>query len=247
MAHRIVAVMPAYNAARTLERTFSDIPPGSVDEVILVDDGSRDGTITIARGLGLVVIEHQVNRGYGAAQKTGYDAALEREADLIVMVHPDYQYDSRLVPCATQFLSLGICDVLIGSRIRTRREALSGGMPVHKYLANRTLTFIENVTLGQNLGEFHSGFRAYSREVLETIPYHRNSDDFVFDSEFLIQAVHFGFRLADVPVPVRYFDEASTIDFWRSVKYGIGTLGTVGKFLLQACSPWKFDIFQEGE
>lgn len=229
---KVIAVMPAYNAGTTLEKTYRDIPPGSVDEVIVVDDASRDSTVEIARALGLSVIVHPRNRGYGANQKTCYDEALRRGADIVVMIHPDYQYDSRLTSLLTGFIEAGVCDVILGSRIRTRREALGSGMPVYKYIANRVLTLVENVVLGQNLGECHSGFRAYSRRVLETIPYHANSDDFVFDSQFLVQAVHFGFRLGDVPVPVRYMPEASSINFRRSVTYGIGTLWTLVRYLL---------------
>ncbi|HID21040.1 MAG TPA: glycosyltransferase family 2 protein, partial [Planctomycetaceae bacterium] len=203
--------MPAYNAATTLRRTVGDIPDGAVDEIILVDDASTDDTVAVARELGLTVIEHRQNRGYGANQKTCYRTALERGADYIVMIHPDYQYDARLIPVAVEVLRLGICDCVLGSRIRTRREALEGGMPVWKYVANRVLTITENIALGQNLGDFHSGFRAYRRVVLETIPFEVNSDDFVFDSQFLVQAVYFGFKLGDIPVPVRYFDEASSI------------------------------------
>lgn len=229
---KVIAVMPAYNAGTTLEKTYRDIPPGSVDEVIVVDDASRDNTVEIARALGLPVIVHPRNRGYGANQKTCYDEALRRGADIVVMIHPDYQYDSRLTSLLTGFIEAGVCDVILGSRIRTRREALGSGMPVYKYIANRVLTLVENVVLGQNLGECHSGFRAYSRRVLETIPYHANSDDFVFDSQFLVQAVHFGFRLGDVPVPVRYMPEASSINFRRSVTYGLGTLWTLVRYLL---------------
>ncbi len=228
---KIVVVMPAYHAETTLKKTFDDIPPGAVDEVILVDDASRDRTVEIARSLGLTVIVHPDNRGYGANQKTCYDEALKRGAEIVVMIHPDYQYDSRLTPILTGIVEAGVCDVVLGSRIRTRREALQAGMPVWKYLANRVLTLIENVVLGQNLGEFHSGFRAYSRRVLETIPYHSNSDNFVFDQQFLIQAVHFGFRLGDIPVPVRYMPEASSINFRRSLTYGTQTLITLGRWL----------------
>ena len=240
---RTVAVMPAYNAAATLERTVADIPPETVDEIILVDDCSSDNTVEIARGLGLRVIRHRKNGGYGANQKTCYRHALERGADFVVMIHPDYQYDSRVVDVAVRILELGICDCVLGSRIRTRQEALSGGMPVYKYLANRMLTTLENVLLGQNLGDFHSGFRAYSRKVLETVPFHRNSDDFVFDSEFLAQAVHFGFRIGDVPVPVRYFPEASSINFRRSVRYGLSTLGVMAKFWAQRLGVRKSELF----
>ena len=236
--------MPAYNAAATLRKTVTDIPAGCVDEIILVDDCSRDDTVKIARELGLTVIEHEKNLGYGGNQKTCYRYALQAGAEFVVMIHPDYQYDSRVIPLAVQFLRLGICDVVLGSRIRTRREALDGGMPRYKYLANRLLTFFENVSLGQNLGDFHTGFRAYRREVLETIPWERNSDNFVFDSQFLAQAVHFGFKLGDIPVPVRYFQEASSINFVRSVKYGLSTLSVVMRFWLHRLRLWRSDLFR---
>jgi glycosyltransferase involved in cell wall biosynthesis len=237
--HRVVAVMPAYNAERTLAATLADVPAGAVDEVILVDDGSTDRTVQVARDMGLTVIVHPENRGYGGNQKTCYREALARGADVVVMIHPDYQYDSRVIPLAVGFIELGICDVVLGSRIRSRAEALQGGMPVYKYLANRFLTFVENCALGQNLGDFHSGFRVYRREVLERIPFERNSDDFVFDTQFLVQAVHHGFRLGDVPVPVRYFDEASSINFRRSMTYGLGTLGVVGRYWLHRLGVWR--------
>lgn len=229
---KVIAVMPAYNAESTVERTYRDIPPGSVDEVILVDDCSQDRTVEVARSLGISTIVHEKNIGYGGNQKTCYREALRRGADIVVMIHPDYQYDSKLIPFLVGFLELGVCDVVLGSRIRTRREALEGGMPVYKYLANRFLTITENLTLGQNLGDFHSGMRAYTREVLETIPFENNSDDFVFDSEFLVQAVYFGFRLGDVPVPVRYMEEASSINFRRSFTYGLATMHCLVRFVL---------------
>jgi glycosyltransferase involved in cell wall biosynthesis len=229
---KVIAVMPAYNAEATLRKTWEDIPPGSVDEVIVVDDASSDRTVEVARSLGLTVISHPTTRGYGGNQKTCYDEALKRGADLIIMIHPDYQYDSRLIPLMTGFIETGVCDVMLGNRIRTRREALTCGMPLWKYVANRALTMLENVVLGQNLGEFHSGFRAYSRRVLEVIPYHANSDDFVFDQQFLVQAIHFGFRVGDVPVPVRYLREASSINVSRSLTYGVQTLLTLGRWLL---------------
>jgi glycosyltransferase involved in cell wall biosynthesis len=231
-AYRTVAVMPAYNAAATLRRTVGDIPAGSVHEVVLVDDCSRDDTVAVARELGLTVIVHERNTGYGGNQKTCYRRALDSGADFIVMIHPDYQYDSRLIPVAVEILRLGICDCVLGSRIRTRAETLAGGMPIYKYISNRILTIVENIALGQNLGDFHSGFRAYTRKVLETIPFERNSDDFVFDSQFLAQAVAFGFKLGDIPVPVRYFAEASSINFRRSLQYGLATLGVMGRFWL---------------
>jgi len=240
---RVVAVMPAYNAERTLERTLDDLPKGVVDEIILVDDSSRDHTAELARKLGLTVVVHDMNRGYGGNQKTCYTEALKSGADFVVMIHPDYQYDSRVVGAAVEFLRLGICDVVLGSRIRTRREALAGGMPAWKYFANRLLTFTENLALGQNLGDFHSGFRAYRREVLETIPWEKNTDDFAFDSQFLAQAVYFRFKLGDIPVPVRYFDEASSINFRRCVKYGLTTLWILVQFWLQKLHLAKFAIF----
>lgn len=236
--------MPAYNAALTVQRTVADIPPGSVDQIILVDDCSRDNTVEVARGLGLTVVEHSKNLGYGGNQKTCYRHARDAGADYIVMIHPDYQYDSRVIPAAVEILKLGICDVVVGSRIRTRREALAGGMPRYKYLSNRMLTIIENIALGQNLGDFHSGFRAYRREVLEALPYERNSNDFVFDSEFLAQAVHFGFKLGDIPVPVRYFDEASSINFRRSVVYGLSTLNVLAKYWANRLHVIKSPLFQ---
>lgn len=241
---RTVVVMPAYNAATTLKRTIDDLPPGIADEILVVDDCSTDNTVEVAQELGLRVIRHTRNGGYGANQKTCYQYALERGADFVVMLHPDYQYDSRVVDVAVKILKLGICDCVLGSRIRTRREALDGGMPVYKYVANRILTTFENVVLGQNLGDFHSGFRAYRRQVLETIPFHRNSDDFVFDSEFLAQAVHFGFRIGDIPVPVRYFAEASSINFRRSVTYGCSTLGTIFKFWLHRTGLRRSILFE---
>ncbi len=240
---KVVVVMPAYNAELTLEKTFRDIPAGSVNEVILTDDNSSDKTVEIAKSLGITVLRHAENRGYGANQKTCYNEALERGADAVIMIHPDYQYDSRLIPHALGFLSEEICDVIIGSRIRTRREALEGGMPLYKYISNRFLTIIENIILGQNLGDFHSGFRAYTREVLETVPYNRNSDDFVFDTQFLAQAVHFGFRIGDIPIPTRYFKEASSINLLRSIKYGVQTLCVMAMYLLQKIGPCRFSIF----
>jgi glycosyltransferase involved in cell wall biosynthesis len=241
---KVVVVMPAYNAQNTLEQTLSDISPGLVDEVILVDDASRDSTVELARRLGVRVITHEKNTGYGSNQKTCYRAALESGASIIVMLHPDYQYDPRLIPYLIGPIHLGICDIMLGNRIRTRKEALAGGMPVYKYLSNRILTIIENLCLGQNLGEFHSGYRAYSRKVLETIPWERNSNDFVFDQEFLIQAIHFGFRIGDAPCPVRYFPEASSINWHRSVRYGTETLLTLAKYLLHRLGILRSPLFE---
>ena len=241
---KVVVTMPAYNAESTLEKTFLSVPPKTVDEFILTDDCSRDRTVEIAERLNMTVLQHRVNRGYGANQKTCYDAALESGADVIVMIHPDYQYDGRITPSVIGLLATGTCDIIIGSRIRTRRETLEGGMPRYKYLSNRMLTTFENTMLGQNLGDFHSGYRAYVREVLETINYHANSDDFVFDTEFLAQAVYHGFRIGDVPIPTRYFDEASSINFRRSMKYGLQTAGVMFKYQFQKAGWAKYKIFE---
>jgi glycosyltransferase involved in cell wall biosynthesis len=242
--HKIIAVMPAYNAEATLAATLADFPPASVDEILLVDDGSKDRTVQVAREMGVTVIVHPENRGYGGNQKTCYQYALEQGADVIVMIHPDYQYDARIIPHAVGLIELGICDVVLGSRVRSRKEALDCGMPWWKYISNRMLTAIENLALGQNLGDFHSGFRVYRRSVLETIPFERNSDDFVFDTQFLAQTVHFGFRLGDIPVPVRYFDEASSINFRRSTIYGIRTLTTMAGYWLNRLRLWRSEIYK---
>lgn len=242
--HKVIAVMPAYNAEKTLAATLADIPPNCVDEVVLVDDASKDNTVAIAREMGLTVIAHPANRGYGGNQKTCYGLCLEHGADIIVMIHPDYQYDSRVVPHAIGIIELGICDIVLGSRIRTRQEALAGGMPVYKYISNRFLTLAENFALGQNLGDFHSGFRVYRREVLERIAFEGNSDDFVFDTQFLVQAVRLGYRLGDIPVPVRYFPEASSINFRRSLTYGLRTLAVVGEYWLDRLHLRRSPLFQ---
>ncbi|MBI5365220.1 MAG: glycosyltransferase family 2 protein [Planctomycetes bacterium] len=222
--------MPAYNAANTLERVVADVPKEHVDEIVVVDDCSKDATVEVAKRLPVTLIQHQKNTGYGGNQKTCYRTALEHGADFVVMIHGDYQYDARMIPTAIEVLRHGICDVMLGNRIRTRREALAGGMPKSKYFANRGLTILENLLTGQNLGEWHSGFRAYSRKVLETIPYERNSDNFVFDSQFLVQCVNQGFKLGDLPVPVRYFDEASSISLKNSSIYAVKTLWTFGQW-----------------
>jgi glycosyltransferase involved in cell wall biosynthesis len=242
--HKVVAVLPAYNAESTLAATLADVPVGSLDEVILVDDGSTDRTVQVAREMGLTVIEHPQNRGYGGNQKTCYRHALDRGADIVVMIHPDYQYDSRVIPHAVGIIELGICDVVLGSRVRSRQEALRGGMPLYKYVSNRFLTAFENFALGQNLGDFHSGFRVYRRKVLERIPFERNSDDFVFDTQFLVQAVRLGFRLGDIPVPVRYFPEASSINFKRSLRYGLSTLGVVAQYWLDRLGVKRSKLFE---
>ncbi len=227
---KIVVVLPAYNAASTLAMTVDDIPE-MVDEIILVDDKSNDSTVAEAKRLGLFVFQHEHNGGYGANQKTCYRLALDHGADIIVMVHPDYQYDPKLINFFAEFIGKDYFDVMLGTRIRSRREALAGGMPLYKYVFNRALTIFENFVSGYNLSEWHTGMRAYKREVLEKINWQKNSDDFVFDSQVLFQIVAQRYRIGEVPAPVRYFKEASSINFKRSLKYGLGTVWVGLKYL----------------
>jgi glycosyltransferase involved in cell wall biosynthesis len=231
-AARVIVVMPAYNAALTLERTYADIPHDIVDHVILVDDVSRDETVEIAKRLGLQVIVHRQNRGYGGNQKTCYAAALEAGAEVVVMLHPDYQYDATRIPALVEPIARGERDLMLGSRFMG--DPLAGGMPKWKFVANRFLTTIENVAFGLRLSEYHTGLRAYSRDLLETIPYQLNSDDFVFDQELIAQVVAAGKgdRIGEIAVPTRYFEEASSVGFRRSVVYGLSTLRVVARFLL---------------
>ena len=227
---RVVVVMPAYNAARTLERTYRDIPSSGVAKIILVDDVSRDDTVAVARQLGLDVIIHRQNLGYGGNQKTCYDAALEAGADAVVMLHPDYQYDATRIPALVQPILEGTKDLMLGSRFLG--DPLAGGMPRWKYISNRVLTTLENLAFGLHLSEYHTGFRAYSRGLLETIPYHLNSNDFVFDQELVAQAVATRMRIGEIAVPTRYFKEASSVNFRRSVVYGLSTLRVIARFML---------------
>lgn len=215
--------MPAYNAEATLRRTVEELPHEVVDDIVVVDDGSSDRTVDLARELGLFVQVHDRNRGYGGNQKTCYSLALARGADVVVMVHPDYQYSPRLVTAMASMIVSGHYEMVLGSRILGGR-ARGGGMPLYKYIANRGLTAAENLLLGTKLSEFHTGFRAFSRRLLETLPLEANSDDFVFDNEMIAQAVHFGFTLGEISCPTRYFAEASSIGFWRSCRYGFGVL-----------------------
>jgi glycosyltransferase involved in cell wall biosynthesis len=228
---RVVVVMPAYNAARTLEATYRGLAMDVVDEVILVDDVSHDDTVDIAERLGLKVVVHLQNRGYGGNQKTCYLEALRSQADVIVMVHPDNQYDSTLVPQMIQPILDGQADIVLGSRLLSG-TALSGGMPWWKFVSNRFLTIVENVLLGLHLSEYHTGFRAYSRRLLETLPFLLNSDNFVFDQEIMVQALCFDFRISEVPVPTRYFAEASSVNFGKSVEYGLDVLWLMLRYLL---------------
>jgi glycosyltransferase involved in cell wall biosynthesis len=229
---RVVIVMPAYNAAMTLERTYADIPHDIVHRIILVDDVSRDETVEIARQLGLDVIIHSQNRGYGGNQKTCYDAALSAGADIVVMLHPDYQYDATRIPALIAPIADGSRDLMLGSRFLG--DPLAGGMPRYKYVSNRVLTEIENLAFGLHLSEYHTGLRAYSRHLLETVPYQLNSDDFVFDQELIAQVMASGMadRIGEIAVPTRYFDEASSVGAARSVVYGLSTLRVVVRYLL---------------
>jgi len=221
---KIVVVMPAYRAEKTLEACYRAIPWDVVDEVVLVDDASDDATLAVAARLGIRAHRHPVNRGYGGNQKTCYTLALEAGADIVVMLHPDYQYDPRLIPAMAAMVASDVYDVVLGSRI-LGNTALAGGMPRYKYFFNRLLTFIQNVLVGSKLSEFHSGYRAFSRKVLETLPLAANSDDFVFDNQMLVQALACGLRIGEISCPTRYFAEASQISFRRSVRYGFGVLG----------------------
>jgi glycosyltransferase involved in cell wall biosynthesis len=222
---RVIVVMPAYNAAQTLVRTYSDIPAGVVDHVILVDDVSRDDTVSIAKLLDIQVVVHRQNTGYGGNQKTCYDTALAEGAEVVVMLHPDYQYDATRIPDLIAPILNGEADMMLGSRFLG--DPLAGGMPRWKYVANRFLTEAQNRVYGLRMSEYHTGFRAYSRELLEAIDYHANSDDFVFDQELVGQVVRAGFRIGEIPVPTRYFAEASSVNFRRSVVYGLATLRTL--------------------
>lgn len=230
----VTVVMPAYNAAQTLERTYEDIPHDLVDHIILVDDVSQDETVEIAKHLGLDVVVHKQNRGYGGNQKTCYDRALEIGAEIVVMLHPDYQYDATRIPALIAPILDGTADLTLGSRFLG--DPLAGGMPRWKYVSNRFLTGFENLAFGLRLSEYHTGFRAYSRRLLETLPYHENSDDFVFDQQLIAQAVRAGFQIAEVPVPTRYFAEASSVGFRRSVVYGLSTLWVVADYLVRTAS-----------
>ncbi len=228
---KVIVVFPAYYAEKTLEQTVNDVPKEYVDEMILVDDCSKDQTVAIAKSLGMIVHQHKENKGYGGNQKTCYRLALERGADIIIMLHPDYQYDPKLIRYFVDYIADGYFDVMLGTRVRSRKEALAGGMPKYKYIANRLLSLFENIVSGQNLSEWHTGMRAYKREVLENIDFANNSDDFVFDSQVLFQIVKKGYRIGEIPVPVRYMPEASSINFKRSMRYGIGTVMTALKYL----------------
>jgi glycosyltransferase involved in cell wall biosynthesis len=239
---KVLVVMPAYNAEKTLERTLAEVPPGVVDEYLLVDDASVDGTVVQAASLGLPYLVHPQNRGYGANQKTCYTEALRRGADIVIMLHPDYQYTPKLLGAMAWLVASGEFDVVLGSRI-LGTGALKGGMPRYKYIANRFLTAVENILLGTKLSEFHTGYRAFSRQVLETLPLGENSDDFVFDNQMLAQVVYFDFKIGEISCPTRYFAEASSINLRRSITYGLGVMRTAVQYRLQKWGLLRTSIF----
>ena len=239
---KVIVVMPAYNAEKTLEMTYNEIDFEIVDQVILVDDASSDHTADAAHKLGIKTVVHWQNRGYGGNQKTCYRTALREGADIVVMLHPDYQYTPKLIGPMASLISTELYDVVLGSRILPK-GALEGGMPVYKYIANRFLTLIENILLRQKLSEYHTGFRAFSKKVLQTLPLEENSDDFVFDNQMLAQAAFFGFRIGEISCPTKYFGEASSINLKRSIVYGLGVLWTGLAFRLQKMKLTRFRIF----
>jgi len=241
---KVTVVLPAYNAAKTLKQAYDEIPRDVVDDILLVDDASQDGTLAIAASLGIETIRHDRNRGYGGNQKTCYAAALARGADIVVMLHPDYQYTPKLVTAMAAMIASEEFDVVLASRI-LGRGALAGGMPLYKYVANRILTLLQNIMLGQKLSEYHTGYRAWSRCVLKTLPLQNCSEDFVFDNQMLAQAIFFRFRIGEISCPTRYFPEASSINFKRSVVYGLGVLKTSVQFRLQRWGLIRSAIFAD--
>lgn len=240
---KIVVVLPAYNAAHTLEMTYREIPFEFVDDVVLVDDASRDETAGIASRLGIRTVVHPLNRGYGGNQKTCYKTALDLGADIVVMLHPDYQYTPRLITAMSSMIAYGEFDAVLASRI-LGTGALKGGMPLYKYIANRGLTFVENLLLGQKLSEYHTGYRAFSRQVLEQVPLEFNSEDFVFDNQMLAQVIWHGYRIGEVSCPTKYFKEASSINLRRSIVYGLGVLVTAVQFRMSKLGIGTFQFLQ---
>ncbi|MDL1872103.1 glycosyltransferase family 2 protein [Deltaproteobacteria bacterium PRO3] len=239
---KIAVVMPAYNAEFTLRRTYEEIPKEIVDDVILVDDASRDRTVEVARELGLHHVVHPKNRGYGGNQKTCYQEALARGADIVIMMHPDYQYTPKLIPAMAGMIAGGIYDVVLASRI-LGRGALKGGMPRYKYVFNRFLTATQNLLMRQKLSEYHTGYRAFSREVLLKLPLLANSDDFIFDNQMLAQAAYFDFRIGEISCPTHYSEDSSSINFRRSVVYGLGVLGVSVQYALNRWGALRSKIF----
>lgn len=239
---KVIVIMPAYNAAKTLRKTYEEIPKEYVDDVILVDDASTDDTLKLARDLNIKTIVHRENKGYGSNQKTCYRKALELGADIVVMLHPDYQYTPSLITAMTSMIASGPYDAVLGSRILSG-GALEGGMPLYKYISNRLLTFFQNIMLGSKLSEFHTGYRAFSREILESLPLNENSDDFVFDNQMLAQIIFFGFSIGEVSCPTKYFEDASSINFRRSVAYGLGVVRVSVEYRLHKWGLMKANIF----
>ena len=244
---KVVVVMPAYNAVQTLEKTYNEIPFDIVDQVILVDDFGTDKTTELAKSLGIHhVIRHQKNMGYGGNQKTCYNKALEIGADIIVMLHPDYQYTPKLIESMAYLIANDVYPVVLGSRI-LGKGALKGGMPIYKYVANRALTFFQNVMVGQKLSEYHTGFRAFSKEVLNAIPFNENSDDFVFDNQMLSQIIYNNFEIAEITCPTKYFEEASSINLSRSITYGFGVLSTSLKHFLTRIGVYNWKLLSKNK
>jgi glycosyltransferase involved in cell wall biosynthesis len=241
---KVAVVLPAYNAAKTLEKTVQEIPGNIVDVIILTDDASRDETVLIAEKLGLITMRHDRNRGYGGNQKTCYITALEHGADIVVMLHPDYQYTPKLITAMVSMIAYDEYDAVLASRI-LGRGARKGGMPMYKYISNRFLTLMENLLIGEKLSEYHSGYRAWSRTVLERLPLRSCSDDFVFDNQMLVQTFYFGFRVGEISCPTKYFEEASSINFRRSVTYGFGVLGTALDLRLKWLGLKRPKIFED--
>lgn len=240
---KIIVVLPAYNASKTLLNTYNEIPFDIVDDVILVDDNSTDETIFVAKNIGIKhIIKHEKNLGYGGNQKTCYNKALELEADIIIMLHPDYQYTPKLIHSMCYLIANEVYPVVIGSRI-LGKGALKGGMPIYKYIANRFLTFSQNILMNQKLSEYHTGYRAYSSQVLKSINFNENSNDFIFDNQFLAQIFYKGFEIAEITCPTKYFEEASSINFKRSMKYGIGVLITSFNYFLNKNKLYKSKLF----
>lgn len=242
---KITVVLPAYNAENTLEMTYNEIPFDIVDEVILVDDSSRDKTVEVAKRIGIThIIKHENNKGYGGNQKSCYNKALELDSDIVVMLHPDYQYTPKLIHSMCYLMANDLYDVVLGSRI-LGKGALKGGMPIYKYISNRMLTLFQNVLMNQKLSEYHTGFRAFSKKVLQSIDYNANSDDFVFDNQMLAQIFYAGFEIAEITCPTKYFDDASSINIPRSIKYGIGVLNVSVQYFLQKMHLANYSIFKK--
>jgi len=242
---KIVAVLPAYNAEKTLETTYNEIPFDIVDDVVVVDDASVDNTVEVAKRIGIKhIIQHEANKGYGGNQKSCYDKALSIGADIIIMVHPDYQYTPKLIPAMSSIITSDLYQVVLASRI-LGNGALKGGMPLYKYIANRLLTLSQNFIIGQKLSEYHTGYRAFTKEVLQSINYHENSDNFVFDNQMIAQIFYAGYEIAEVTCPTKYFEEASSINIRRSIVYGLGVLRTSVRYFMQKRKMRKFRIFEK--